>query len=279
MSQIIITGSNVINTANNEFVFNLPTTVDFTGLEICVQSIQIMYSWDSINASLYNNANFSYQWYNNTTGDYDTFQVILPDGLWSIADINGYLQFTMIQNNHYSTDSATGNNIYYINLEINSVLYAVQVNTFPITTTPPAGVTYQFTAPSVTFNPTITFPANFCNIVGFAAGFTTSQSNAGTILSFTSSVAPQVQPSPTLMLSCNCVFNKYMSPSSILFALTPNVAVGASFYIQPFPVYSPCMSGQFRQIKLSWMNSNYQAIPLQDPTCCIVLLIRQTPKN
>jgi hypothetical protein len=279
MSQIIITAQNVANANNNEYVFNLPTTVDFTGLEVCVQSIQINYCWDSINANIYNNANFSYQWYNNTTGDYDSFQVVLPDGLWSIADINGYLQYTMIQNNHYSVDTATGNNVYYINMEINSVLYAVQVNTYPILPTAPLGITYQFTAPTEQFNPMITFPANFCNIVGYAANFTTTQSNAGTILSFTSSSAPQVQPSPTLMLSCSCVYNKYMNPSSILFALTPNVDVGASFYIQPFPVYSPCIGGQFRQLRLTWMNSNYQAIPLQDPTCCIVLLIRQAPKN
>jgi hypothetical protein len=277
MSSIIITGSNVVNSNNNEFVYNFPSTTNLSNCEITVQSIQINYCWFNISASVYNNNTFSYQWYDNTTSTYSTYNVTLPDGLWSISDINGFLQYTMIANGQYSLDTATGNNVYYIQLELNSVLYAVQVNTYPVATVPPTGITYEFTAPSITFNPIVTFPSNFCKIVGFAAGFSTTESNAGTNLSFTSSVAPQVQPSPTLLLSCNACFNKFSQPPNILFALTPNVSVGASFYIQPFPVWTTVLGGQYSQIRLSWMNTSYQAIPLQDPTCCIVLLIREKP--
>jgi hypothetical protein len=274
-SSIIITGTNVVNQNNNEFVFNFPSTVSLTNCEIAVQSIQLFYSWFNISQTAYNNTTFQYQWYNNTTETYDSFNVVLPDGLWSIADINAYLQYTMINNGQYAIDSSTGQNIYYITLELNAVLYAVQLNTFPVPTTAPAGVEFQFTAPTTTFNPIVIFPANFNKIVGFAPNFTSTESTAGTNLSFTSSIAPQVQPSPTLLLSCNAVFNKFSTPPNILASITPNVDVGASYYIQFYPQYTTLVGGQYSSLRLAWMNTSFQAIPLQDPTCCIVLLIRE----
>ena len=184
----------------------------------------------------------------------------------------------MISNGHYSVDTTTGNNVYYIQLEVNSVLYAVQTNTDPVTPVAPTGIEYQFTAPTQNFNPIVVYPANFSTLVGYSANFTTTESTAGTNLSFVSSVAPQIQPSPTLLMSVNCVFNKFASPPNILFAITPNVNVGANYFLQPFPIFAPILGGQYRQIRLQLMNTNYLMIPLADPNVCIVLQIKENPQ-
>ena len=74
MSQIIITGNNVVqNGKNNQFVYDFPNSVNLTDCEICVHSVTIIYSWFNISSTVYNNQTFSHQWYDNTTSSYETF--------------------------------------------------------------------------------------------------------------------------------------------------------------------------------------------------------------
>jgi len=279
-SNIILTGQNAADSNNNSFVFKFSKTVNLDKFVVCLQSLSIYYSWFNILNSVYYNSTFSYQWYNNTTELYDTFYITLPDGLYGIADINAYMQFVFIQNNHYSVDTATGNNVYYINMEVNSVLYSVQINTFPITTTPPDNIIYQFTAPTVTFNPILSFPTgNFNQIVGYASGFSTTESNAGNTLSFSSSTSPEVQPSPTLLMSVSCVNNFLTNPPNILYAVTPNVDAGANYSVQPFPVWSDVQSGNYSEIRVQFYNTSFQAIPIKDNNICIILMLKPKEKN
>lgn len=279
MSQIIITGNNVVpNGRNSEFIYNFPNSVNLAGCEICVQSVTIFYSWFNISAATYNNNQFSYSWLDASGTGYTAYPIVIPDGLYSIQQIYEYAQYTMIENGHYATQTnsdGTLSNVFYWDMVINETLYAVQVNTFSIPTTAPAGVTYQFTAPVQQFNPVLTFPANFCKIVGFTPSFTTTTSNAGTTLSFTSSIAPEVQPSPSLLLSVSGVNNIYSQPPNILFCLSPTVSVGAQFYIQPYPMYCPLLGGLYSQLRLAWLNTSFQSIPIQDSNCSIVLVIRK----
>ena len=240
MSQIIVTGNNVVqNGNNNQFVYNFPNSVNLSGCEICVQSITIFYSWFSISAATYNNAQFSYSWLNSAGTGYDKYAIAIPDGLYSIGQIYEYAQYVMINNGHYATqtnDDGSTSNIFYWDMTVNETLYAVQINTFNIPTTAPTGVTYQFTAPVEQFNPIVSIPSNFNKIVGFSAGFTTTSSNDGTTLSFTSSMSPEVQHSPSLLLSVSGVNNVYSQPPNILFCLSPTVSVGSQFYVQPYHV-------------------------------------------
>lgn len=279
-SNIILTGANAYNTNNNDFVFKFSRTQNLQNFECCLQSLSIYYSWFNISSTAYNNNTFSYQWYDNTTAAYVTYYVTLPDGLYGINDINAYMQSIFIQNGHYSIDTATGNYVYYITMEVNTVLYSVQLNTFPVTTTPPDNIEYQFTAPTETFNPILQFlTGNFYSIVGYALGFATTESNAGTILSFSSSTSPEVQPSPTLFMSVSCVNNFLTNPPNILFAVTPNVDAGANYSVQPFPVWADVLSGNYSEIRVQFYNTNFQAIPIQDNNICIILLLRQKQKS
>ena len=272
--------NNVVpNGANNELVYNLPSSVNFSGCEICLSQATLFYCWENISASTYNNNIFSYSWLNSAGTGYDVFQIIIPDGLYSIAQIYQFAMYTMINNNHYAVqENADGSesNVFYWDMAVNETLYAIQVNTFNVATSPPDGITYKFSAPVTQFNPLVSFPQNFNNIVGFAANYTTSISNAGSTLSFTSSVAPQVQPSPSLLLSVSSVNNQYNVDPSILYCISPTVDVGSQVTVAPFPMFSPLLGGMYNQIRVRLLNSSYKPIPLQDPNMVIILTIRKT---
>jgi hypothetical protein len=138
------------------------------------------YSWYNISAALGNNV-FTYTWYVGAAQR--TFTVTFPDGIYDVTALNAYLEYTMIQNNTYMTTS-TGNNVYFIQLEINVSRYAVQLCTFRVPSAannPNNYVASTLGYPTAVFNPSVTFPANFNQIVGFPAGWASPQNIGGAV--------------------------------------------------------------------------------------------------
>ena len=80
---------------NSELVHKFPNSVVFKDKYIAVSSISMFYSWFNI-LEVYNNNYFTYTWTTGATTT--TYRVNIPDGLYEIADINNFIQFTCIQN-------------------------------------------------------------------------------------------------------------------------------------------------------------------------------------
>ena len=289
-SSIVLTGSNVLSSdnSNSTLVYNFPSSVSFSNHEIAVSSVSLYYSWDNVGGATtqLNNAQFSYTWVSVATTN--TYQVIIPDGLYEIADINNFLQFTMIQNGHYLINSA-GQNVYYAEFLVNVNRYSVDINTFNVPTALPTGwstpVANAATGavgwvnfPTQRFNPLITLPAtnNFHDLVGYAPGFATSQ-NTGllTNLTYSSSVAPQVQPNPTLFLSCSLVNNIYANPSTVIFAITPTVAIGGQILIQPPEFTFNAIRGTTSSLTFQLRGRDGSVIKIRDTNMSIILCIKE----
>jgi len=81
--------------------------------KMCISQCMIPYSWFNINSTLYNNNSFSYVWYYGN-GSSKTYTVTIPNGFYSISDIQQYLEVYMISQNQYFTNTITGQNLYYI---------------------------------------------------------------------------------------------------------------------------------------------------------------------
>jgi hypothetical protein len=276
MRTIVFNQSNVIqNGFNNTLIYNFPNSVDLTGAYLAVSNVYMYYSWDNINATYGNNV-FSYNWITGANPPI-TYQVLIPDGLYELAQINEYLQFVMIANGHYLVNGA-GQNVYYAELILNPTRYAVQTNTFAVPTVLPAGFTNPagLVLPTITFNPVITYPAFFNEIVGYVAGFATPQnSGIGTTLSFLSSTAPQVQPNSNLLISVSGIDNKYSNPSSIIYSIAPAVNFGALIIEKPAEFnFNKMLSGTYNQLRLQFLTNTGGQIYIRDPNMTLILLIK-----
>ena len=289
-SSIVLTGANVSSSdrSNSTLVYNFPNSVSFSNHEIAVSSVSMYYSWDNVGGTTtqLNNNQFSYTWV--ALGLTTTYQVIIPAGLYEITDINNFLQFTFIQNGHYLINSA-GQNVYYAEFLVNVNKYSVDINTFVVPTTLPSGwstptantatgAAAWVNFPTQTFNPLITLPAtnNFYKLVGYVAGFATSQNTGGTLnLSYSSSVAPQVQPNPTLFLSCSFVSNPYANPATNIFAITPTVPIGGQILIQPPEFTFNSIQGTTASLTFQLRGSNGAVLTIRDTNLAIVLCIKE----
>ena len=194
---------------NNSFFYSFPNSVSFPHHEIAIQSISMFYSWANININLSNNQLVFYFPTNDagavSTGaaSLATITITIPTGQYEISDLNALIQYYMVQNGMYLTNSAN-QNVYYLEMFVNATRYSVQFNTFPFpnssqftwnattgqwtgnTGTPYAGWTTPignaasgvlpfsgFPSATTTYNPAILIPASFNDIVGFPANTTT----------------------------------------------------------------------------------------------------------
>jgi hypothetical protein len=275
MRTIVLNSTNIVGANNNTLIYNFPNSVDLTGCEIAVSNITMYYSWDNINGTTLQNNVFQYVW--DVAGIPTTFQVVIPDGLYEIADINAYLQFVFIQNGHYLVNN-TGQNVYYAEIIINPTQYSIQLNTFAVPTALPALWTNPagLVLPVTTFNPSVIFPANFNQIVGYTAGFTSSLNvGGGNTLSYLSTVAPQVQPNSAVLISINGIDNKYANPSSIIYSVAPNVGLGELIVEKPAQFnFNRMLSGTYSQLRVQILGTNLAPITIRDPNMTIILVIR-----
>lgn len=294
---IVLNQSNIVNVDNNTLVYRFPNSIAFPHHQIAVQSITMYYAWENINDTTLGNNKFSYVW---TTGATSTeYLCIVPDGLYEISDLNSFLQFTMIANGQYLIDN-NGDFVYYAEMLVNASIYAVQVNTFPVPTdtdwtfvsgnlwtgnpgSPYAGWTTPVNwigFPTVTFNPSMRFYENFNLIVGFNP-YPTAETGlfpgVGANQSFTSAFAPQVQPNPSVYFSISNINNIYAVPSSIIYALSPNVAFGEQINDRPPQyTYNKLLPGTYNEIRLQILGTNRAPIKILDPNMTILLAIRDT---
>jgi hypothetical protein len=285
---IVLNSSNILPGSNNStLVYNFPNSVTFDSHQIAVQSVSMYYSWTNINNITLQNNVFTYTWV--VAAATTTYTVTLPTGLYEISDINSYLQFVFINNGHYLINSV-GKNIYYAEFLVNPSLYSINIITYPVPTSLPTGWSLPVANPqtgalawpgfpTTFFNPRITIPANFNLIVGYAAGFATSQNTGlNTILTYNSSISPQVAPNPNCLITVSNISNIYASPSSVIFNINANVGFGELIISQPNEyAFNDLLKGTINSLFIRLIGADGQSLNILDPNITILLLIRKKP--
>ena len=285
---IVLNSSNILPGSNNStLVYNFPNSVTFDSHQIAVQSVSMYYSWTNINNITLQNNVFTYTWV--VAAATTTYTVTIPTGLYEISDINSYLQFVFINNGHYLIN-AVGKNIYYAEFLVNPSLYSINIITYPVPTSLPTGWTLPVANPqtgalawpgfpTTFFNPRITIPAKFNLIVGYAAGFATSQNTGlNTILTYNSSISPQVAPNPNCLITVSNISNIYASPSSVIFNINANVGFGELIISQPSEyAFNDLLKGTINSLFIRLIGADGQSLNILDPNITILLLIRKKP--
>jgi hypothetical protein len=285
---IVLNSSNIVQGSNNSsLIYNFPNSVKFSNHQIAVQSVSMYYSWTNINSLTLKNNTFSYSWIVGVTST--TYTITIPDGLYEIADINAFLQFTMIMNGTYLINSLS-KNVYYAEFLVNPNAYAINIITYPVPISLPSGYTAPVANlatgaaafvgfPTTTFNPVVTIPENFNLIVGYAANFATLvNTGVGTILTHTSSVSPQVAPNPNALVSISNISNIYANPSSVIYNVTPNVAFGELITSVPNEyAFNNLIKGTINSLLVRLIGQDGNALNILDNNIVILLLIREKP--
>jgi hypothetical protein len=295
MRTLVLNYNNLVQDGqNNKMVYKFPNSVLFNNHYLAFAACSMYYSWFNISAELKNNT-FTYNW-QGSSGTYTTYTITIPDGLYEVDVLNQLLQFNFIKNGHYLIDN-NGLNVYYAEFQINEPRYAVQINTYLIPTSLPTNWTAPagFAFPVTTFNPIITLPSLFNNILGFTAGFATAQNQSnsytpptsnyvsklanGTI-SYISTSPPNIQPNSSILFSISNIDNAYAQPTSIIYTLVPNVGVGQIINERPPNfIWNKLIPGTYNELRLTILGTDLNPIKINDPSITIVLVIKDKAES
>ena len=298
MRTLVLNSSNIVQDGqNNKLVYNFPNSVLFKDSYVAVSNVSMYYSWFNISTAFANNV-FTYNWRQGTTTT--TYTITVPNGLYEISSLNQLLQFNMIANGTYLVTLTGGLNVYFAEFVLNPSRYAVQINTYMIPTSfaayapAPINITtgLALVPPSVVCNPVITLPAEINEIFGYVAGFATdantgnppgvpattqyvSKNQTTGTISYISTTAPNVQPNSSVLISCSAVDNPYAQPTSIIYSITPSVAVGAIINEKPPAfMWNRLINGTYNQLRIVILGTNLVPLAINDPAMTIVLVIK-----
>ena len=292
-STIVLNSSNIVNTENNTFVYKFPNSVQFPHHQIALQSVSMYYSWENINSTTLNNNSLSISYYSNNI--LITKTIVIPNGLYEVTDLNNYFQFWSIENGLYLIDDV-GNYVYFFEIMVNPTYYAVQINTYPI----PISLPTNYTAPSnwigfysSSYNPQLTIFTNFNNVIGFPANFQTplnpptytglgssTEEGVYSILSSDFGLTPNIQPNSNILFSISNINNKYANPSTIIYSLTPAVAIGQQIIEKPPQFsYNRLLAGTYNEIRLQLLGYDMKPLTILDKNIVILLSIRDVKED
>jgi hypothetical protein len=276
MSLIVLNSTNAVDSNNNRYTINFTGTKSFDGMEIALVNASLFYSNFNFTSALQNNY-FAYIWVDSTVNT-----VNIPDSYQDASSLNTLLQGVMIKNTHYLID-ANGNNVYYLQIQENPNLYAIQLNSLvlpavlgtliypPVHTWSISVKTPQFVIPSTNITKNIgisaqTFPISLLG---------TSNS------SLTSSFTPQITSVNSIFLCSNVADNAMSGVSNeIVYNINgSSVAFGDMISVSPnFSTWITCKSMQTGTMTIYLIDQNYQPIIFRDNSMTFTIAVRKAKK-
>lgn len=282
-STVLLNSTNVVNNGNGNklvYTFNNPKT--FKNNTISLASVDLFYSWYNISAK-YGNNSLQYSWLNSTGNGYSTFNINIPDGFYTIPQLNVFIQSVFISNKHYLINTVSNAKIFLLECVENSNYYKIQLNSYAVdsayltaqTWSVPSGSSWIVT--NLTLMPQFVINSNsFRDIIGFTAGSypVLNSPTTGIKYSSVSLYCPQVSPVNSLIMRCNLISNIYTNPSDILTSFHINASFGSVISYQP-STSNPIkiQDSIYSSIEITICDQNFNDISIIDPSMVVRLLI------
>ena len=251
--------------------------------EMAIGDLVIPYSWFNITTA-YNNKTISitFPYLAKST----TLNITIPDGFYTVLDINNYIELQCINNGLYLIN-ATGSYVYYFQVYSNATYYTNTIVLSLVPTSLPTGYTQPPTGfwssvsgnglPTTTSTPSFTLASSgsINAILGFKTGTyasstTTSQAINGTITPIGSNVN-------ALVVRCNLLSNNIAMPSDILDTVPISAtSFGSNLTYDPsFEKWIDIRDGGYNSMTITFQDQNFNTLYANDPNISMSLLIRQ----
>ncbi len=302
VKSIILTSKNLVadGVYNDTYRYVFPAgQVQFKNHGIAVASISIYNSFYNISSALGNNT-YSYIWPSAVP---ETVSVTIPDGQYTITELNTFLQFTFIQHTHYLVDGS-GNLVYFYEILNNPTANKVELISYPLpsvlgTYTQPVGATWGLPASPTTPQLTLTQTISIANdgtgrlVYGGLAtllGFNSAGTNTA-VGSYTQSYPDPAQASTYnvladttdqvysingISLACSLLENNLSVPQSLLYSFPINESGFGDVIVdkQGSFAFVPIVDVITPDIVIRFYDQNGDRLRVRDTDVVIYLLIK-----
>ena len=196
---------------NNMYRLKLPKAVQFKkGDKLSLYSFSMYNSFYNISASQYGNTQITFQWFDGTI-----YNWTIPDGYYSLSDLNLWLQQQFIINKLYCVNSNNSQNIYFVQFQTNSVLYKAQIDVYFMPSSAnatlygyqkPSGATWNFPASNLMNK--ITINSNLKPYFGFSTQTTFGEITPAQNMNYLSDITPTISPVFSIYIGCNLIVSE-----------------------------------------------------------------------
>lgn len=273
---IILNSKNVDPSDFSKYTYKFPRgSIQLRNASICLSQLQIFFSWRNIDDKLYNNSRF-----NLIFPELDgvvNFSVKIPDGNYSVEDLNNYLQLFMIRQNKYLVNTTTNQNLYFYEIISNRNTYKVSLISYPVPTSLSQMPGYRegggigsFKFPTTSTSPILQIldNNNFGDLIGFTPGLYSNSSE--------SSKTPEMSPVSSLLVTCSLINNKFTSPSNVLYSfVSGGTEYGRMMSISNQDLqYSKIDDGYYNEVVIKFIAQDFTRVNILDPNLIIYLIVK-----
>ena len=280
MKTLIINSTNFVVGSLNQYSYRFPENAKFeAGCGLGIAGISIFNSFQNINVDRGNNS-LTY----NFLGTIYTWTI--PDGFYSVSELNYFLQSQCVLNNLYVTTNNGLTFVYFIELQVSTARYATSLNFFAVPTnstatslgyTKPTGATWSY--PTTTTTPQLTFNGSFGELIGLNGG-TYPVSPSSTNVQFVSTFTPNINPINSIIFCCNLISSKYSIPNNILYSLPISSTLGTLIQVNPPSiVYNNIIPQRFSTIEITLFDQAFNPLKVIDPDLTLTLSIMEPSDN
>ena len=241
----------VLTTANSKTIdeshkysYKLTNAMRLDDHYICLSNLSMYYTWRNIKASYGNNKMRYHIGPDDGATGKQYVDVVLPDGSYSIRDINNYLHMQMIANKDTTKDD------YPISIYSNSTLNRVSIVTRP--------------------GCKIDLSDGMAEFLGFSDGVINNSSHGDLV--------PKIERVETVMVHCNVAQNNFTQDSNLIFSFVPDTPFGTQLHKRPnFPLWRQARkNSDIREIDIWFTDQLYRPLEIEDN---ILVEIQLAPKS
>jgi hypothetical protein len=260
---LIINSSNYVVGSGNKYEYRFPQTAKFAaGSSIAVANLAIYNSIQNVTERRGNNT--------------ITLNFLGTD------DINYYLQSQMVINGLYMTANDGADNVYFLEIVINSIRYSTSLNFYAIPTSAeatqkgyvkPASATWEFPVGSQC--PSLTFNQPFANLLGFTFG-TYPATLQSTNIQLLSTQTPVISPVDSSIFTCNLMSSKYSIPSDVFYSVPISASLGnLILFNNTSLVYNDIIPQHFSSVIITIYDQLFLPVVLLDKELTLTLSISE----
>ena len=277
MVRQFITLNNSNYTGGNNYSLRFPKTVSLDkDTKLSLFSFSMYNSFYNISQKQYNNSNITFTWFDGTI-----YNWIIPDGYYSVGDLNIWLQSQFLINNLYCTNSSNSQNIFFVAFKINSVLYKNEIDTnyVPSSTNAslfgyvkPIGASWNF--PSVNTCITITINLGLQKYFGITDRLSFGQITPVQNVQYVSNICPTVSSVFSLFITCNLIVSDFSQVANVFCQIPIKEKYGALIdYQSSMDAAINVQPGVYNSITIGLWDQNNYPLQFQDDEIVIMLVI------
>lgn len=273
---IIMNSTNAVPDNPSTYVYKFPRgSIQLRKASVALSQINLYYSWGNISKASYNNSEFKIIFPDGTPATFTEYNVVIPDGNYTVEDLNKYLQAWAVTNKKYLINNTTGNYMYFMELLANPQTYKIQLIVYPIPTSMPAGYSHPTGGffsfpiaagqePSLVVLPS---PYNFGKLIGFSPG---------PWFDHESDITPQMSPVSSVLVRCSLINNKFTNPNDVIYSfVSGSTEYGRMLSVNSQDlVYAPIDDGLYTEVIVRFVDNNFQRLNIVDTNLIIYLIVK-----